>query len=66
MIGDWIELIETARMHDGRKAAPVGRSTTLQQVHLINLDRSIERLAKFRENNPHLDAVIRVSAIDGS
>ena len=37
-----------------------------QQIHLINLDQSTDRLAKFRERNPHLRDIVRVSAIDGS
>jgi glycosyl transferase, family 25 len=36
------------------------------QIHLINLDRSPERLAKFRRLNGHLEAVERFSAVDGS
>jgi GR25 family glycosyltransferase involved in LPS biosynthesis/glycosyltransferase involved in cell wall biosynthesis len=34
-------------------------------IHLINLDRSTERLAAFRKFNAHLRNVIRVSAVDG-
>jgi glycosyl transferase, family 25 len=35
-------------------------------IHLINLDRSTERLAEFRRHNSHLEDVERFSAIDGS
>ncbi|MBM2714229.1 glycosyltransferase family 25 protein [Mesorhizobium caraganae] len=36
-------------------------------IHLINLDRSIARLSKYQENNPHLVRnTLRVSAIDGA
>ena len=35
-------------------------------IHLINLDRSTERLRRFNERNGHLDNVVRVSATDGS
>jgi GR25 family glycosyltransferase involved in LPS biosynthesis len=35
-------------------------------IHLINLDRSTERLRRFRERNGHLTGVIRVPAVDGS
>ena len=37
----------------------------LQQVHLINLDRSPARLVNFRRRNPHLDNVLRIRAVDG-
>jgi len=35
-------------------------------IHLINLDRSTERLRRFNERNGHLDNIVRVSATDGS
>jgi GR25 family glycosyltransferase involved in LPS biosynthesis len=35
-------------------------------IHLINLDRSTERLRRFNERNAHLDNIVRVSATDGS
>src|SRR5262249_55008332 len=35
------------------------------QIHLINLDRSSDRLAEFKAANPHLEDVRRFSAIDG-
>jgi GR25 family glycosyltransferase involved in LPS biosynthesis/glycosyltransferase involved in cell wall biosynthesis len=35
-------------------------------IHLINLDRSNERLEAFQKYNAHLRNVIRVSAVDGS
>jgi GR25 family glycosyltransferase involved in LPS biosynthesis len=38
----------------------------LHQVHLINLDRSVERLEKFRQRNSHLDNVLRIRAVDGT
>ena len=38
----------------------------LEQVHLINLDRSTDRLAKFKERNSHLENILRVPAIDGA
>lgn len=34
-------------------------------IHLINLDRSSERLARFRQVNSHLTAVSRFPAVDG-
>lgn len=34
-------------------------------IYLINLDRSTERLAEFRQRNAHLREVIRFPAIDG-
>lgn len=40
----------------------------LPQIHLINLDRSADRLHRFWEHNRHLDesAIRRVSAMDGA
>jgi GR25 family glycosyltransferase involved in LPS biosynthesis len=38
----------------------------LPPIHLINLDRSTERLRLFRQCNDHLPDIVRVSAIDGS
>lgn len=35
------------------------------QIHLINLDRSTERLAEFTARNRHLTDVTRFTAIDG-
>jgi glycosyl transferase family 25 len=35
-------------------------------IHLINLDRSTERLRRFQERNRHLENVVRVSAVDGA
>jgi GR25 family glycosyltransferase involved in LPS biosynthesis len=43
--------------------ANVGES---MRIHLINLDRSADRLAEFRQVNGHLSDVIRFPAIDGS
>jgi glycosyltransferase involved in cell wall biosynthesis/GR25 family glycosyltransferase involved in LPS biosynthesis len=41
------------------------QSTPNLPIHLINLDRSTERLAEFEKYNTHLRNVIRVSAVDG-
>jgi len=38
----------------------------LPPMHLINLDRSTERLRRFRERNRHLENIVRVPAVDGS
>jgi len=38
----------------------------LAPIHLINLDRSTERLRHFRERNGHLENIVRVPAVDGS
>ncbi len=38
----------------------------LPQIHLINLDRSMDRLRQFRDRNPHITDFVRVSAVDGS
>ena len=35
-------------------------------MHLINLDRSPERLLRFRDHNDHLREIVRVSATDGA
>ena len=39
---------------------------TLEQIHLINLDRSTDRLTRFIECNSHLDNIFRISAVDGA
>ena len=38
----------------------------LNQIHLINLDRSTDRLAKFARRNSHLSSVLRSPAVDGA
>ena len=38
----------------------------LPPIHLINLDRSTERLHRFQERNFHLPKIVRVPAVDGS
>jgi GR25 family glycosyltransferase involved in LPS biosynthesis len=40
--------------------------TIIPQIHLINLERSAERLRLFRERNGHLSDVVRVAASDGA
>ena len=47
------------------KAISEGQSPLMAQPHVINLDRSVDRMTKFRQRNPFLD-FIRVSAVDGS
>jgi GR25 family glycosyltransferase involved in LPS biosynthesis len=37
----------------------------LPPMHLINLDRSTERLLRFKQRNPHLQNIVRVPATDG-
>ncbi|MFB9983930.1 glycosyltransferase family 25 protein [Mesorhizobium kowhaii] len=45
------------------QARPVGPP----QIHLINLDSSVERWRKYQDRNPHLATnTIRVSAVDGA
>jgi GR25 family glycosyltransferase involved in LPS biosynthesis len=39
--------------------------TGVPPIHLINLDRSTERLRLFNEHNAHIANVTRVSAVDG-
>jgi GR25 family glycosyltransferase involved in LPS biosynthesis/glycosyltransferase involved in cell wall biosynthesis/SAM-dependent methyltransferase len=34
-------------------------------IHVINLDRSVDRLTEFRRRNPHLGRVVRFPAVDG-
>ena len=47
-------------------AQPVER-TSSPEIYVVNLDRSVERWARFRDRNPHLaDNAIRVSAVDGA
>jgi GR25 family glycosyltransferase involved in LPS biosynthesis/glycosyltransferase involved in cell wall biosynthesis len=48
------------------RASPPKPATELPPIHLINLDRSTERLLRFNEYNGHLGNVIRVPAADGS
>ena len=36
------------------------------EIHLINLDRSTDRLATFKERNHHLENISRVSGTDGA
>jgi glycosyl transferase family 25 len=43
-----------------------GKMTELPCIHLINLDRSPERLLRFRDYNSHLKEIVRVSATDGA
>ena len=43
-----------------------GKTNELPCIHLINLDRSPERLLRFRDYNSHLKGVVRVSATDGA
>lgn len=38
----------------------------LSPIHLINLDRSTERVRRFRELNGHLTDITRIPATDGS
>jgi GR25 family glycosyltransferase involved in LPS biosynthesis len=43
-----------------------GGTNELPRMHLINLDRSPERLLRFRDHNDHLREIVRVSATDGA
>ena len=36
------------------------------EMHLINLERSVDRLEKFRHTNGHIKGVIRFPAVEGS
>ncbi|CDX40913.1 putative glycosyl transferase [Mesorhizobium plurifarium] len=37
-----------------------------REIHLVNLDRSVDRLSLFRRNNPHVSKdIVRFAAIDG-
>ena len=38
----------------------------ISQIHVINLDSSTDRYARFQERNRHLSNVIRISGIDGN
>ena len=38
----------------------------LPLIHLINLDRSVDRLQRFKQRNPHITDFVRVSAVDGA
>jgi len=48
------------------KTAPQGIPAMLEQVNLINLDRSPDRLARVKERNSHLKNILRVPAVDGA
>jgi GR25 family glycosyltransferase involved in LPS biosynthesis len=39
---------------------------TLHEIHLINLDRSIDRLATFKDRNAHLKNILRFPAVNGA
>src|SRR5271170_2990165 len=64
--GNMPDLICPVRM--GSECLSEGKTdmSRLPPMHLINLDRSTERLRLFRERNGHLENVVRVPAIDGS
>ena len=38
----------------------------IDEIHLINLDRSTERLERFRATNRHLRNIVRFPGVDGS
>ena len=42
-----------------------GCHAKVPQIHLINLDRSSERLVQFHKRNGHLSGVVRFPAVDG-
>ena len=46
--------------------AAINLHAALTQVHVINLDRSTDRLAKFNRRNSHLANVLRSPAVDGA
>jgi GR25 family glycosyltransferase involved in LPS biosynthesis len=60
----------TAETHDERVHSDSNMMATKQReaarIHLINLDRSPDRLAEFHAANGHLRGVSRFSAIDGT
>jgi GR25 family glycosyltransferase involved in LPS biosynthesis len=47
------------------RSVPARELHELAEIHLINLDRSVDRLDMFKERNAHLENVLRVSAVDG-
>src|SRR5690349_3987373 len=50
----------------GSEAPAPDRGEQAAPIHLINLDRSADRLAEFKSRNPHLSNVTRFPAVDGS
>jgi GR25 family glycosyltransferase involved in LPS biosynthesis len=50
----------------GKGGALEKKHAELMQIHVVNLDRSIGRFAKFKERNAHLLEIHRVSAVDGA
>ena len=61
------DALERAESQGSAVASPSGEHLAMiQQVHVINLDRSIDRFAKFKERNSNLESMLRVSAVDGA
>jgi GR25 family glycosyltransferase involved in LPS biosynthesis len=58
-------VVETDQSTPKRNAASRESVAMLKEIHLINLDRSTDRLARFKERNFHLENILRVPAIDG-
>ncbi len=57
--------------NDRSRPVPTGAASNslnaaLTQVHVINLDRSTDRLASFNRLNSHLASVLRCPAVDGA
>jgi GR25 family glycosyltransferase involved in LPS biosynthesis len=50
----------------GKTPAPASAGDNVARIHLINLDRSPDRLAEFKSRNRHLRNVARFPAVDGS
>jgi GR25 family glycosyltransferase involved in LPS biosynthesis len=50
----------------GKGATFENAHAQLMEIHVINLDRSVERFSRFKERNAHLDKVFRESAVDGA
>ena len=58
---------EIAGLQRTRKGSALEREhAELMQIHVVNLDRSIDRFAKFKERNSHIREIYRVSAVDGA
>src|SRR5271170_6639041 len=56
--------VSAAKDQAAAEVSPAARSGA-PPIHLINLDRSTDRLAAFHQRNGHLHDVVRLAAVDG-
>lgn len=58
-------LHEDLSAHDRSAEVPAAPRSEFPQIHVINLDRTPDRLAEFQRRNGHLRGVVRFRAVDG-